>query len=78
MRREEKFGILIPKSVKDALDIDKETGTTFWDETIRKEMSVIMLAMNILPENASSPIGSQETPCQMIFDVIINFTRKAP
>jgi hypothetical protein len=69
MRREEKFGILIPKSVKDALEIDRETGTTFWAEAIPKEMSVIMPAMKILPESAPPPICSQEIPCHMIFDV---------
>jgi hypothetical protein len=77
MRREEKFGIIIPKSVREALDIDAETGTTFWSDAIRKEMSVILPAMKILDRDAKPPIGYQEVPCHMVFDVKIDFTRKA-
>jgi Reverse transcriptase (RNA-dependent DNA polymerase) len=40
-------------------------------------MSVIMPAMKILPETSSPPIGSQDIPCHMIFDVKVDFTRKA-
>ena len=29
-RKEQKYGIELPKTVKRALEIDKETGTTFW------------------------------------------------
>jgi Reverse transcriptase (RNA-dependent DNA polymerase) len=68
---------LIPKSVREALDIDSETGTTFWTDAIRKEMSVILPAMKILDRDAKPPIGYQEVPCHMVFDVKIDFTRKA-
>jgi Reverse transcriptase (RNA-dependent DNA polymerase) len=77
MRREEKFGILIPKSVREALDIDRETNTTYWSEAIKKEMAVIMPAMRILERDSKPPIGFQEIPCHMVFDVKIDFTRKA-
>jgi hypothetical protein len=36
--RSHKYGIELPKTVKDALRIDKETGTTFWHDAIMKEM----------------------------------------
>ena len=33
-----------------ALQIDRETGTTFWSDAIKKEMSVIPPAADILPD----------------------------
>ena len=33
--------------------------------------------MNILDESAPMPIGFQEIPCHIIFDVKMDFTRKA-
>jgi Reverse transcriptase (RNA-dependent DNA polymerase) len=77
LRREEKFGIAIPKTVREALEIDNDTGTTYWTDAIRKEMSVIMPAMKILEQDAKPPIGFQEIPCHIVFDVKIDFTRKA-
>jgi hypothetical protein len=34
-----KFGIQLPHSVEEALQIDEETGTDFWGKAINKEMS---------------------------------------
>ena len=33
-----KFGICIPKTIEEALQIDKDTGTTFWGDIIEKEI----------------------------------------
>ena len=33
-----KFGIRIPKSLEEAYQIDREIGTTFWTNAIKKEM----------------------------------------
>ena len=35
-RTAQKFGIELPKTVKRALEIDKETGTTFWEDALKK------------------------------------------
>ena len=41
-------GIRIPKSVKEAFDIDKENGNIFWADTIKEEkMSKITQAVRI-------------------------------
>jgi hypothetical protein len=34
----QKYGIELPKDVKRALEIDQETGTSFWRDAIKKEM----------------------------------------
>ena len=54
-RTTSKFGIELPKTVKRALEIDKETGTTFWRDVIEKEMKTVMVAFDILPEGADKP-----------------------
>jgi hypothetical protein len=61
LRREQKFGIIIPKSVKEALKIDEDIGTTFWSDAIRKEMGCsIMPAIRILEDDEAPPVGSKQ------------------
>jgi hypothetical protein len=56
-RKHQKYGIELPKTVKRALEIDAETGTTFWRDAIRKEMKAVGKAFKILDEGAQSPVG---------------------
>ena len=76
-RREEKFGLELPKTVERALDIDKETGTTMWRDAIRKEMLAVGVAFKVLPEGSPRPVAHQQIPCHIIFDIKMDFTRKA-
>jgi hypothetical protein len=76
-RREEKFGIPLPKSVKEALALDEESNTTYWRDAIRKEMGVILPALKIMNKGERAPVGYQQIPCHVVFDVKIDFTRKA-
>jgi hypothetical protein len=77
LRKEQKFGIELPKTVQEALRLDQANSTTLWQDAIKKEMKVIMPAVKILEEGAIAPIGFQQIPCHMVFDVKIDFTRKA-
>ena len=81
-----KFGIRVPKSVEEALAIDEETGTNFWRNAMGKEMGKVKVAWkpreDITPEQAragkvADMIGFQEIKCHVIFDVKMDFTRKA-
>jgi hypothetical protein len=38
LKRNQKFGIDTPRTVEEALRIDKETNTTYWADAIEKEM----------------------------------------
>jgi hypothetical protein len=76
-RREQKFGIELPKTVKRALEIDEETGTTFWRDAIQKEMKTVFPAFEFLDESAVKPIGYQQIPCHVVFDIKMDFTCKA-
>jgi Reverse transcriptase (RNA-dependent DNA polymerase) len=81
-----KFGIRVPKSVQEALAIDEETGTDFWRRALNKEMTKVKIAWKAVdgatPEDvragrAKQMIGYQEIKCHVIFDVKMDFTRKA-
>jgi hypothetical protein len=69
LKRTHKFGIEVPKTVKEALDLDCKNGNTLWVDAIAKEMKEVCIAFNILPDRHSVPIGYQKIPCHMIFDV---------
>ena len=85
-RMTHKFGIRLPKTVAEALAIDDETGTDFWRNALGKEMAKVKIAWTatdgVSPEQARtrkepSMIGYQEIRCHVMFDVKIDFTRKA-
>ena len=73
-----KFGIELPKSVKDAYALDKKNGNTFWADAISKEMENVKVAFDIMHDGQKAPIGYQQMNCHMIFDVMMDdFSRKA-
>jgi hypothetical protein len=57
LRKEQMFGIELPKTEHDALRLDEESGTIYWQDAIRKEMKVILPALKILEEGAPASIG---------------------
>ena len=86
LRTTHKFGIKVPKTVQEALAIDEETGTDFWRRAIEKDMRKVRVAWKpkdgVTPEQARAGkvqdmIGFQEIKCHVIFDVKMDFTRKA-
>jgi hypothetical protein len=78
LKRNHKFGIEVPTSVKDGLEIDKKNGTTYWADAIATEMKNVRAAFKILPEGTSAPNGYQRIHCHMVFDVKMeDFRRKA-
>ncbi len=69
LKRMHKFGIELPKTINEALELDKKNGNTFWADAIAKEMKDIRVAFKILLDGLSAPIGYQKIPCHMIFDI---------
>jgi hypothetical protein len=76
----------VPKTVEEAPAIDEETGTDFWRKALGKEMAKVKVAWKsadgVPPAQARtgkepSMIGFQEIRCHVIFDVKMDFTRKA-
>jgi len=71
-----KYGIKIPKSVKQALTFDRENGNDLWWTSICEEMKTVKVAFE---EVDSIPVGYTHITCHLIFDVKLgeNFRRKA-
>ena len=85
-RTTHKFGIRIPKTVAEALQIDRENGNTYWADAIAKEMGKAKIAYvhmeGVTPEDVRANKvdqlrGFQEIKCHIVFDVKMDFTRKA-
>jgi hypothetical protein len=85
-RTTHKYGVRIPKTIEEALRIDEENGNHLWGDAIRKEMSKVRVAYK--PHESHTPeevrcggapdlTGFQEIRCHIIFDVKMDFTRKA-
>ena len=76
----------IPKNAAEALKIDQENGTDLLESSINKEMKRAKVAYEELdgctPKEARRGevpelTGFQEITCHLIFDVKMDFTRKA-
>jgi Reverse transcriptase (RNA-dependent DNA polymerase) len=67
----------LPKTVQEALRLDKEYNNSLWQDAIKKEMTVILPAVKIFEEGSIAPIGYQQIPCHIVFDIKMDFTRKA-
>jgi Reverse transcriptase (RNA-dependent DNA polymerase) len=77
-KRQFKFGFEMPKTVKHALEIDKENGNTLWQEAIALEMEAVRIAFKILHGEDAVPPGYQYMECHMVFEIKIEgFRRKA-
>jgi hypothetical protein len=59
----------VPKTINEALELDKENGNTFWANAIAKEINDVCVAFKVLLDRQSAPIGYQKIPCHMIFDI---------
>jgi hypothetical protein len=78
LKRTHKFGIEIPRTVKEALELNRHNGNTLWANAIAKEMTKVQKAFDILPDGKTIPVGYQKNPCHMVFDIKMeDFKRKA-
>lgn len=66
-----KYGIEIPRNVKEALLFDEQNGNTMWADAILKEMTALEKAnvWKFYPPHHKLPSEYQYAPLQMIFDV---------
>jgi hypothetical protein len=64
-----KFGIQVPKTWDEAVELDEGNGNTLWQDAIRKEMNNVCIAFKIMNDKEAIPPTYQEIRCHMIFDV---------
>lgn len=73
-----KFGVQVPRNVKEAILLDQQNKNTLWQDAIKKEMDkIVEYKVFSSPSNNTAPLGYKRIPCHIIFDVKFNTTRKA-
>ena len=77
--RDTKYGLRLPKTVKEAIEIDRENNNTLWQDAIREEMEKVIPALDVHDGDPKDLTGYQHIRCHMIFDIKAseNFRRKA-
>jgi hypothetical protein len=66
-----KFGIQVPKGIKNAIDLDKKNGNQLWQESIKTELKHLTdyQTFIVLDSADDIPTGYQKIPYHMVFDV---------
>jgi hypothetical protein len=81
-----KFGIRLPKSVEEALEVDRATNTDLWRKAINKEMPRVRVAWKTHDANTPQEVrdgkvlelnGFQEIGCHIVFDIKMDCMHKA-
>lgn len=72
-----KYGIEIPNTVEEAIKLDQRNGNTYWHDATKLEMFNVGVAFEILDENQIAPQGWHPVTGHLVFDVKMDFTRKA-
>ena len=66
-----KFGVKLPNNVKEAKELDKQNGNTYWQDAMKLEMDQLFQysAFKDLGKTARVPKGYQQIPLRMVFDI---------
>jgi hypothetical protein len=74
-----KFGIQVPKGIKNAIDLDKKNGNHLWQEAIKTELKQLpnYQTFIVLDSGEDIPTGYQKIPYHMVFDVKYDLRHKA-
>jgi hypothetical protein len=62
-----KYGIELPRSHKNAIEIDCKHGNTFWQDALAKEMGNVCITFEILGPNAKAPLGWHKALGHIVF-----------
>ena len=72
-----KYGIRVPDGFAEAYDLDVANQDNYWRNAISKEMKNSAMAFQIKERGEKPPPGYTRTTYHMVFDVKMDFTRKA-
>ena len=72
-----KYGIEVPRSIEHSKQLDKKNGNTFFIQEIAKEMYNVAIFFELLEQVDKAPPGWKPSSGHIIFDVKMDFTRKA-
>jgi hypothetical protein len=77
LKTSHKYGIELPTLVKSAIEIDQKNKNTLWRNALKKEMGNVCITFELLGPKAKAPPGWHKASSHIIFDVKMDFTRKA-
>ena len=69
LKRQQKFGIALPKSVKEDQALDEVDVNAFWIDALANKMKITKVAFKILHEDEKAPRHYQFVKCRIIWDV---------
>jgi hypothetical protein len=72
--RTHKYGIRIPKNIKEAMEFDKELGNSLWMDAIKLEMNNVQVASEEYEGDPNSLIGYTQITGYLVFDVKLGET----
>ena len=72
-----KYGIRVPKSAREALNLDEENKNNLRSNAIMTEMKNNRVAFDILEEHQNVGPGRKYIECFMRFEIKMDFRRKA-
>jgi hypothetical protein len=74
-----KFGIQVPKGIKNEIDLYKKNGNQLWQEDIKTELKQLTDYQTFIVLDSGKDIltGNQKIPRHMIFDVKYDLRRKS-
>jgi hypothetical protein len=74
-----KYGVQIPRNMAHAIELDEQNGNKLWQDAIAKEMNTLhkMQVFEILKQGERAPKDYKRIPMWIIFDVKMDFRRKA-
>ena len=77
--RTHQYGLLIPKSIKDAIEIDEVNGNTLWMDSIKMEVKNVRVAFEDFDGDTSPLVDYTQITGHLVFDLNFgdDFRRKA-
>ena len=72
-----KYGIIVPSTVEEALQLDRKNNNTLWTDAMEKEMKNSRIAFELLSRDDKPPPGYKKITCHMNFEIKMDLRRKA-
>lgn len=72
-----KYGVEIPRNIKEAYALDVKNGNTLWRDAVNKEMGNLKVAIDIMDDSEHLPPGYTRASGHLVFDVRMTLERKA-
>ena len=68
---------MAPNDITHARRMNKDDRNDLWEQSIRKEISNVIVAFELLEHDEPTPVGSKHITYHFIFDIKFDLTRKS-